>query len=137
MQISKESARVTPFQLTILVTSRLPSLRVLETEAVALLPSSRTVAGEPVTTVVHSLWAVSITVCARDQLIHSSLSPLATWAVVMVLQSWGPVGRPGDADLEGVSHRGDAVPVDDLGDFQAAELAGVGDRSTSCTAGGR
>ena len=30
-----------------------------------------------------------------------------------------------------VSHRSDAVPVDDLGDFQAAELARVGDGSGS------
>ena len=44
MQISKESATgVTPFQLTTLVTSRLPSLRVLVTVAVALEPSSGTV----------------------------------------------------------------------------------------------
>ena len=60
MQISKESATgVTPFQLTTLVTSRLPSLRVLVTVAVALEPSSGTVVGEVVTTVVHSAWPVS------------------------------------------------------------------------------
>ena len=65
MQISNvcPSTGVIPFQFTVLVTSRLLSLRVSDTPAVALLPSTGTATAEAGTTTVHIFpGSVSVTV---------------------------------------------------------------------------
>ena len=66
MQISKRLPfyRCDPFQFTVLVTSRLLSLRVSDTPAVALLPSTGTATAEAGTTTVHSPGSVS-SPCSR------------------------------------------------------------------------